>query len=135
MSSRLITAGAYQGNPCPGGWADRLTGDDLPSHNLQGAGSEVNTTNTCMALMAVLEGVKSIPSGSEVKVVTSSTDVITVAAHRNLKLMNRDLVLALGAELAEVRATVLHVYSYRGAPEQDLVDRLVSAGTQGRIGC
>jgi len=88
-----------------------------------------------MTLMAGLDGMKSISAHTEVKIVTSSTDVITVAAHRHPTLKHRDLVLALGAELAQVRATVPHVYGYSGAPEHDLVDRLASAATQGRMGC
>jgi hypothetical protein len=85
--------------------------------------------------MAVLKGVKSIPSGSEVTTVTDSTDVITVAASRHPTLTHRDLALALGAELAQVRATVPHAYGSSGAPAHDLVDRLSSAATQGRMGC
>ena len=56
-----------QGNPGPGGWADRLTRDDRPSHGLQRAGSDVNTTNTRMEHMAVIGGVKSSPAGRQVK--------------------------------------------------------------------
>jgi ribonuclease HI len=66
-SSQLSSDGTCQGNPGPGGWADRLTRDDRPSHGLQRAGSDVNTTNTHMEHMAVIGGVKSSPAGSEVK--------------------------------------------------------------------
>jgi hypothetical protein len=45
-----------QGNPGPGGWADRRTRDDRPSHGFQGAGSEVKTTNTGMERVAAIEG-------------------------------------------------------------------------------
>jgi hypothetical protein len=81
-----------QGNPGPGGWADRLTRDDRPSHGLQGAGSEVNTTTTRLERMAVIERVKSSSAGREVKIVADSIDTITVAAHRHPTLKPRDLV-------------------------------------------
>jgi hypothetical protein len=35
VSSRLVTDGAWKGNPAPGGWADRLTRHDLPSYHLE----------------------------------------------------------------------------------------------------
>jgi ribonuclease HI len=135
MSYRLITDGACKGNPGPVGWSDLLGRDDRLSHGFQGAGSEVNTANTRMDLMAIFEEVKSIPAGNEVKIVTYSTSVITVAARRKSKLKHRDLVLALGAELAKVRSTFPHVYGHSRAPEHDIVDRLASAAAPGRMGC
>lgn len=54
-----------------GGWADLLIPDDLPTHCLQGAGSEVNMTNSRTELMAIIEGLKSIPYGEEVEIVSS----------------------------------------------------------------
>jgi hypothetical protein len=66
-SSRLSSDGTCQGNPGPGGWADRLPRDDRPSHGLQRAGSDVNTTTTRLERMAVIERVKSSPAGREVK--------------------------------------------------------------------
>jgi ribonuclease HI len=80
--------------------------------------------------MAVIEVVKSIPYGSEVKIVIDSTDVISVAASRHPKLKHRDLVLALGAELAQGRAPVPHVDGHRRDPEHARVDRLASAAAK-----
>jgi ribonuclease HI len=85
--------------------------------------------------MAIIEAVKSIQACREVKIVTDSTAVITIAACRNPRLKRRDLVLALGGELATVCATVPHVDGHRGDREHDPVDRLASAAAPGRSGC
>ena len=56
LSSRLSSDGTCQGNPGPGGRAARLTRDDRPSHSLQRAGSDVNTTTTRLERMVVSGG-------------------------------------------------------------------------------
>jgi ribonuclease HI len=106
-----------------------------PAMASKGMTATVNTPNTRLAHMAVIAGVKSIPPGSEVKIVTDSTDVISVAARRHPKLQHRDLVLALGAELAQRRAPVPHVDGHRGDPEHARIDRLASAATHGWLEC
>jgi ribonuclease HI len=83
------TDGASQGNPGPSGWAYLRHREALPGYSMEPCGFLDMSTNNRAEITTVLEGLKSIPAGCEVK--------------------NRDLVLALGAELAKVRATVPHV--------------------------
>ena len=64
------TDGACQGNPGPGGWAAIVCWDDgvVEEHS----GGLAHTTNNVMEMTAALEGLRAIPSGSRVCVVTDS---------------------------------------------------------------
>ena len=65
----MYTDGACKGNPGIGGWGVfikyRYNEDNL-------SGFELDTTNNKMELMAVIEGLKTIPPNSEVTVFTDS---------------------------------------------------------------
>jgi ribonuclease HI len=123
-SSRLSSDGTCQGNPGPGGWADRLPRDDRPSHGLQRAGSDVNTTTTRLERMAVIERVKSRPAGREVTIVVGSPYARVVADSHNPKLKHQDLVLRLHTELDGLKPSFQHVHGHRGHSENELVDKL-----------
>ncbi len=105
------TDGACSGNPGPGGWAaivvapDRLLPEEL-------SGGEPHTTNNRMEYSAALEGLRHLPGGSQVCIVTDSTlmiDSMTKWIHgwkrRGWKtaagdpVKNQDLVTALEAEI------------------------------------
>ena len=64
------TDGACQRNPGPGGWAALLCWDDGIVEERTG-GAAV-TTNNIMEMTAALEGLRALPSGSRVCVVTDS---------------------------------------------------------------
>jgi hypothetical protein len=81
----LGTTGACKGHPDIGRRASLLTHDDLPGFRMPQLGSITYTTTNRMERMAVIKGVKSIPAGGEVKSVSDSPDVITVAARRQTK--------------------------------------------------
>jgi ribonuclease HI len=104
------TDGACRGNPGPGGWAAIVVGDGEPAEL---SGGEPHTTNNRMEYMAALEGLRSLPAGSDVCIVTDSRlmlDSMTkwilgwkrrgwrTAAGDPVK--NQDLVMALEAEMA-----------------------------------
>jgi hypothetical protein len=122
------------GEPGPGRGADRLTHDDLPTQCLQGAGREVTTANTRLKRMSIIERVKSIPACREVKIVTDLNSAITIAASTHPTLKNRDLVLALGADLATVCATVPRGQDLSMDSEHDRVDLRASTAMRGQIG-
>ena len=105
------TDGACRGNPGPGGWAAIVVWPDGETEELSGGAPA--TTNNRMEYTAALEGLRSLPGGSRVCIVTDSTlmlDSMTkwlagwkrkgwkTAAGKPVK--NQDLVLALEAELA-----------------------------------
>jgi len=112
------TDGACRGNPGPGGWAAILVGPDA-SAPVEHSGGEGHTTNNRMEYTAALEGLRALPAGSRVCIVTDSRlmlDSMTkwifgwrrkgwkTASGQPVK--NQDLVTALDAELqrhAEVR--------------------------------
>jgi ribonuclease HI len=66
----LWTDGACSGNPGPGGWAAVIRWEDGEVEEL--SGGDPHTTNNIMEMTAALEGLRSIPDGSRVCVVTDS---------------------------------------------------------------
>ncbi|MGD9694854.1 MAG: ribonuclease H [Thermoleophilia bacterium] len=70
----LVTDGACSGNGTDdsrGGWAAIITGPDGGETVL--TGGEYPTTNNRMELMAALEGLRAVPEGSAVELVTDSS--------------------------------------------------------------
>lgn len=66
---QLITDGACQGNPGPGGWAAILR---YGRHCKEICGSEPFTTNNRMELRAAIEGLRALKQPCEVEIVTDS---------------------------------------------------------------
>jgi ribonuclease HI len=105
------TDGACSGNPGPGGWAAIVAWPDGEHEEL--TGSEPHTTNNRMEYTAALEGLRALPAGSRVCIVTDSTlmlDSMTKWIHgwrrkgwrtaAGQPVKNQDLVEALDAEIA-----------------------------------
>jgi ribonuclease HI len=67
----IWTDGACQGNPGPGGWAAILV-DDAGNAIDERSGGAPATTNNIMEMTAALEGMRALPDGSSVVVVTDS---------------------------------------------------------------
>ena len=65
------TDGACSGNPGSGGWAAIVVPAD-GGDPVELSGGEPHTTNNRMELTAALEGLRSLPDGSKVVVVTDS---------------------------------------------------------------
>jgi ribonuclease HI len=107
----IWTDGACSGNPGPGGWAAIV----IPSEGadpVELSGGEHLTTNNRMELTAALEGLRSLPDGAEVVIVTDSQLMLNsmtkwlpgwkrkgwkTAAGQPVK--NQDLLTALEAEV------------------------------------
>src|SRR3954454_2125764 len=66
---QLITDGACQGNPGPGGWAAVLRYNDKKKELW---GCEPHTTNNRMELTAAIEGLRALREDCEVEIVTDS---------------------------------------------------------------
>jgi ribonuclease HI len=105
------TDGACSGNPGPGGWAAIVVPHD-GGEAVELSGGEAVTTNNRMEYTAALEGLRSLPAGSRVCVVTDSqlmlnsmTTWIAGWKRKGWKtaggqpVKNQDLVKALDAEL------------------------------------
>jgi ribonuclease HI len=113
----IWTDGACSGNPGPGGWAAIVVPAD-GGEPVELSGGEHSTTNNRMELTAALEGLRSLPAGSDVCVVTDSLLLLKSMTiwiggwkRRGWKtaggapVKNQDLVLALEAEIGR-HATV-----------------------------
>jgi ribonuclease HI len=113
------TDGACSGNPGPGGWAAIVVAPDGSTAEL--SGGERQTTNNRMEYTAALEGLRSLPPGGHVCVVTDSrlmldsmTKWIAGWKRKGWKtaaggpVKNQDLVRALDAELARHAAVRWH---------------------------
>ena len=70
---KLYTDGACSGNPGPGGWGAILQWN---GHKKELSGSELESTNNRMELMAVIEGLNAVKKASEVEIYTDSKYVM-----------------------------------------------------------
>ena len=104
------TDGACRRNPGPGGWAAIVVSGEGQVSEL--SGSSLSTTNNRMEFTAALEGLRALPAGSHVCVVTDSRlmlDSMTKWIHgwrrRGWRtaggdpVKNQDLITALAAEI------------------------------------
>ena len=70
----LYADGACSGNPGPGGWGAIVRTPD--GKELELSGGDGQTTNNRMELMSVIEGLRRIPEGSSVRLVSDSEYVV-----------------------------------------------------------
>ena len=68
MKYLIYTDGACSGNPGKGGWAAIILDSNTNQTNV--SGSEKNTTNNRMELMAPIMALKKIKKGSEITIYT-----------------------------------------------------------------
>ena len=73
MKYKIYTDGACTGNPGTGGWGAVILDQDDKQKNI--SGSEKNTTNNRMELLAAIMSLKKIKTNSEVVIFTDSTYV------------------------------------------------------------
>ena len=136
----LVTDGACSGNgteDARGGWAAILTAPDGAETVL--TGGEYPTTNNRMELMAALEGLRSLPEGSEVELVTDSSYLANAISKGWLDgwqrkgwrtagkqpVANRDLWERMIAELARHRRVrPVLVRGHAGHEANERADRL-----------
>ncbi len=136
MSYQLYTDGACKANGtvnAKGGWAYYLTNDDLPGFSMERAASEDHTTNNRCELIAVIQGLRSIPDGAKVTIITDSKYVITVSATKNPKIANPDLVAELKRELNRLDFSFTWVRGHSGNEGNTRVDKLASMAAKGKI--
>ena len=73
MKYKIYTDGACSGNPGPGGWAAIILANNEVKDMF--SGSEKNTTNNQMELMAPIKAIQKFKKKSEISVFTDSTYV------------------------------------------------------------
>ena len=133
------TDGACQRNPGPGGWAALVCWEDGVTE--EHSGGLAHTTNNIMEMTAAVEGLRTVPPGSRVCVVTDSRylhDGMTSWIHgwkrKGWKtaggepVKNREVWLALEAEVARHLTVRWHwVRGHVGTQLNERADELAVA--------
>ncbi|MFI4956887.1 MAG: ribonuclease HI [Gammaproteobacteria bacterium] len=132
----MYTDGACRGNPGPGGWGAVLR---YNGHIKTLSGSEYNTTNNRMELMAAIEGLRALTEHCSVSLTTDSQYVKNGATQwmKNWEkngwktaskepVKNADLWVLLAAEMKRHTITWHWVKGHSGHPENDQADLLAN---------
>ena len=134
MKFKIYTDGACSGNPGKGGWAAIIL-DDLNLSSI--SGSESNTTNNRMELMAPIMALKKIKKKSEITIFTDSkyvkdgiTDWIKKWKQNNWKssnkkpVKNKDLWVKLDNHCQKHNVSWKWVKAHASNKLNNLVDEL-----------
>ena len=140
MKLKIYTDGACSGNPGKGGWAAIIL-DDSNQSNI--SGSENNTTNNRMELMAPIMALKKIKKKSEITIFTDSkyvkdgiTDLIKKWKVNNWKssnkkpVKNKDLWIKLDNACLKHKVNWKWVKAQSGNKYNNLVDELAVSNTK-----
>ena len=141
MKFKIYTDGACSGNPGKGGWAAIVLDGDLNQSSF--SGSENNTTNNRMELMAPIMALKKIKKKSEITIFTDSKyvkDGITVWIKKwklnNWKntskkpVKNKDLWIELDNSCLKHKVIWKWVKAHAGNKYNNLADELAVSQTK-----
>lgn len=133
----LITDGGCRGNPGLGGWAALMR---YGQHEKELSGAVPETTNNCMELTAVIEGLKALKEPVEVTIVTDSQYVKKGVTEwmpnwkcngwktANKKpVKNKDLWEQLDEQLQKHKVHWKWVKGHAGHEDNERADALVNA--------
>ena len=140
MNEKIIiniwTDGACSGNPGPGGWGALIKYDNSTKEI---SGSEKNTTNNRMEMMAVIEALKYIDTESKINIYTDSkyvkegiTNWIIGWKKNNWKnskkndVKNKDLWVELDILSQKHNISWNWVKGHSGNIENDIADKLAT---------
>ncbi len=134
----IFTDGACSGNPGPGGWAAILRSGP---NEKEISGGDKATTNNRMEMMAVIEGLKALKTGSAVTIHTDSRYVMDGASKWILgwkkkgwktadkkPVKNIDLWLRLIEAMKPHQVEWFWVRGHAGHPENERADVLARQG-------
>ena len=126
----VYTDGACSGNPGRGGWAAVIVdgGGKRPIH-----GSEEDTTNNRMEMLAVIKGLEAVPESTHVTVHSDSSYVINTMTRNWRRNANKDLWARLDAAAAARRVRWNKVPAHSGVALNEEADGLAAreAGSRG----
>ena len=141
MKFKIYTDGACSGNPGKGGWAAIILDNDLNQSNI--SGSETNTTNNRMELLAPIMALKKIKKKSRITIFTDSkyvkdgiTDWIKKWKLNNWKsskkkpVKNKDLWMKLENSCLKHEVTWKWVKAHAGNKYNNLADLLAVSKTK-----
>lgn len=130
---RIYTDGACSGNPGPGGWAAVM---EYKGHQKELSGSDPETTNNRMELMAVIEALAALQRRCTVEVYTDSKYVQQGMTEwlpqwkengwqkRGGSIKNLDLWQALDAQARKHDIKFVWVKGHAGHPQNERADQL-----------
>ena len=127
----IYTDGACSGNPGPGGWG-AIVIDDGNKRVLRGGDDP--TTNNRMEMLAVIEGLRSLPKSSQVTVHTDSTYVINTMTKGWKRKANQDLWADLDQQVNEHRVSWQWVRGHSGHVLNEEADSVAFEESQTRAG-
>ena len=129
--------GACSGNPGPGGWGTIV---DIDGRRQELSGGNPRTTNNQMEILGMIAGLKAVPVGTTVKIITDSGDVLKGATQwikgwiRNgwmtasrQPVKNKELWQELHALLNDRPHQIQWVRGHAGHPENERCDELARA--------
>jgi len=141
----LFTDGGCSGNPGPGGWAFILR-HPASGKELEGVGSERETTNNRMELTAVIRGVEALQRSTCVELYTDSVYVgqgLSDWMHkwkangwrrregkRFVEIKNEDLWRRLEELASRHQINFNHIQGHTGHPENERCDTMAVAAYQ-----
>ena len=141
MKFKIYTDGACSGNPGKGGWAAIILDSNLKQSSI--SGSESNTTNNRMELLAAIMALKKIKKKSDITIFTDSkyvkdgiTDWIKKWKLNSWKssnkkpVKNKDLWIKLDNSCLKHRVTWRWVKAHAGNKYNSLADKLAVSETK-----
>ena len=126
----IYTDGACSGNPGPGGWGAVVIVDGQQAI-LKGGLDE--TTNNRMEMIAVIEGLKSLPPKSNVTVHTDSTYITNTMTKGWRRKANNDLWQELDSLASQQSVTWEWVRGHSGDALNELADSIAYKESQSRV--
>ena len=141
MKLKIYTDGACSGNPGKGGWAAIILDNDLNQSNI--SGSESNTTNNRMELLAAIMALQKIKKKSDITIFTDSkyvkdgiTDWIKKWKQNSWKssnkkpVKNKDLWIKLDNSCLKHKVTWKWVKAHASNKYNNLADVLAVSETK-----
>ena len=141
MKFKIYTDGACSGNPGKGGWAAIILDSNLKQSSI--SGSESNTTNNRMELLAAIMALKKIKNKSDITIFTDSkyvkdgiTDWIKKWKLNSWKssnkkpVKNKDLWIKLDNSCLKHKVTWRWVKAHAGNKYNNLADELAVSETK-----
>jgi ribonuclease HI len=131
----LVTDGHTWTNPGKGAWAFLIRLDGEVVAKGSGKAGEFKTTNNRMELRAIIEGLKEIPVGEKVTVVSDSTYALGSFKRKiKSKTPNRDLVAQLQGLAKDRMVSLKWVRGHSGHADNEAVDKMAHRAARGKSG-
>lgn len=126
----IYTDGACSGNPGPGGWGAVVVIDGL--RTILKGGIDY-TTNNRMEMVAVIEGLKSLPSKSDVTVHTDSTYITNTMTKGWRRKANVDLWKEIDSLVDQLSVTWKWIKGHAGNELNELADSTAFSESQSML--